>query len=132
MTKGKHKTKNKREKTRRRRALVFVKAWVGVSGFEESFAMDSDIRFSLVWMRVVKRLLGRCRVISTNNWLVRMFFFFVFKQVDKSSKGFNSNWWFVTGAIVVCEGFGGGVKHFRGFSEEFDTLGDRNFFIHKP
>ena len=105
------------EKTRRRRALVFV---------EE--VMNGNVFFSFRWMRIDKRLSGRCNVISTNNWFVRMFFFLAFKRLDKS--GFNSNRQFVTRAVVIGEGFGGGGERF--WFREIDVLGERNFFIYEP
>ena len=115
---------------RRRHALVFVEDWISIPSFKKHFAIDSDICFSLVWMRVVKRLSGRWRVISTKNWFIRTFFFLVFKRFDKSGKGFNSNGRFVTRAIVIGEGFGGGSELFG--LKEVNILGERNFFIFEP
>ena len=119
MIRGKHKTRKRGEKTRRRRALVFI---------EE--VMDSNVFFSFRWVCIDKRLLGRCNVISTNNWFIRMFFFLAFNRFDEIGEGFNSNRWFATRAVVIGEGFRGGFERF--WLGEINVFGERNFFIYEP
>ena len=119
MINGKHRARKRREKTRRGRASVFV---------EE--VTNSDVFLSFRWACIDRRLSGRCNVISTNNWFVWMFFFFAFNRLDEVGKGFNSNGWPISRAVVVGESFRGGFERF--WFGEIDVLGKRNFFIYIP